>query len=61
MSLPIGFERKDEKKFEEITIPATTKSADDVVRCGQSRLDRSFVPWEIFNMYVLGNNKNNFV
>jgi len=32
MSLPIGFIRKDDKKFEEITIPATASSVGDIGR-----------------------------
>jgi hypothetical protein len=33
MSLPIGFERKDDKKFEEITIPASAgASVESIVR-----------------------------
>ncbi len=32
MALPIGFERKEEKKFEEITIPATATSVGDIGR-----------------------------
>ena len=31
MSLPIGFERKDDRKFEEITIPAATGSSVDTI------------------------------
>ena len=32
MSLPIGFIRKDDKKFEEISIPATATSVGDIGR-----------------------------
>ena len=32
MALPVGFERKDDKKFEEITIPATATSVGDIGR-----------------------------
>ena len=33
MALPIGFERKDDRKFEQITIPAASGgSVDDIVK-----------------------------
>jgi len=30
MSLPVGFQRKDDRKYEEITIPASNSSITDI-------------------------------
>lgn len=45
MSLPVGFQRKDDRKFEEITIPAASSSVTDIPKKLGTR--NFYCYWEI--------------